>query len=657
MYMKIAMRNVKKSFRDFLIYFLTLMFSVCLFYTFNSFQAQQEMMVLNASQDTMMQSVSIFMMILSVFIVLILAFLILYANNFLIRRRKKEFGLYMLLGMPNQDISKILVFETACIGVVSLISGLFLGICFSQLLAIITARMLEVSVNYHFIFSFSTLLWTIIAFSSIFLFLMFFNARIMRRQKLIELLSANKKQEKQRLQSLPLSVILFIISCAMLATAYYLATSSLLTFAQFMAPILIIGALGTLLFFFSLSGFLLRFIKTNKNLYLRNLNMFVLRQIHARINTNFISMSAVCLMLLLSIGALGTGWNLNTSMALMYERTTPYDMSVSMSGDDPESLDTLQYDASVLKQEHRYNIYEADRSLSDFYAIMDQSKAMAAKMFDRPFPYEVIGYSDYVAFCEQNNMIPKALDDHSYLLITSMLDNLDYLLTLPPHAPITVYGQPFTLAKEAFLLTPYNEASAIAMATVIIQDEFIPEDAQISMRYWNMDFNDPQQILPFQQHLDEQLKDFPPGNSWRTLTRDDVYSNMVSIGVLFTYIGLYLGIVFLMASAVILALQQLSEADENRQRYEILRKIGVEKNMMHRAIFLQIAIYFLLPLGLAVIHSYFGIQAVTGAFSMVFDTGDLLTTSLMTGGVIILIYGSYFLITVQGYKQILFHRS
>ena len=656
MYMKIAMRNVRKSFRDFMIYFLTLMFSVCLFYTFNSFQAQQEMMILNASQNAILQSVSIFMMVLSVFVILILAFLILYANNFLIRRRKKEFGLYMLLGMSNQNISKILILETACIGLVSLISGLLLGICFSQVLAMMTAKMLEVYVNYHFIFSFSTMVWTILAFSTIFLFLMFSNTRTMRKQKLITLLSASKKQEKQRLENLSLSVLLFLIACAMLASVYYLGTKSILTFAQFLIPILVFGALGTLLFFFSLSGFLLRFMKTSKAVYFRNLNMFVLRQIHARINTNFVSMSAVCLMLLLSIGALGTGWNLNSSMASLYERMTPYDMSVYVQGEATKVLDEVHYDASLVSQQHRFKVYASDRNLTDLYDLMDSSMVMA-EMFHRDAPYEVIAYSDYVSFCKQKNIEVQPLPAQKFLLFTSQMDALDYLTTIPANASLSVYGNTLTLAQEAFLWTPYNEKNTYAMAAIIVKDAILPKQAPISASYWNLDVKEETEISALQQQLDTQLMDLIQGQSWQTLTRFEIYSDMISIGVLFTYIGLYLGIVFLMASAVILALQQLSQADENRERYEILRKIGVEQKMMNHSITLQISIYFLLPLSLAILHSYFGIKAVTSAFAMAFGTGNLLMTSLVTGGIIILIYGSYFYITVQGYKRILAYHS
>ena len=175
---RLALHNVRKSYKDYMIYFLTLMFSICLFYTFNSFQAQKEIMSLNDSQSIMLQTLGIFMGILSVFVAIVLAFLVMYANNFLIKRRKKEFGLYMLLGMEKKDISKVLIYETVCIGVVSLGVGLLLGILCSQGLGIFTAHLFSVQVNYNFVFSPSAAIITAISFTIIFLVIMLLNTRV-----------------------------------------------------------------------------------------------------------------------------------------------------------------------------------------------------------------------------------------------------------------------------------------------------------------------------------------------------------------------------------------------------------------------------------------------------------------------------------------------
>lgn len=301
---KLAFRNVKKSYKDYFVYFMTLMFSVCLFYTFNSFSAQEQILNLNASQSTVLQTVGQFMNVLSVFVAIVLAFLILYANNFLIRRRKQEFGVYMLLGMPKRDISKILVYETMAVGVLSLLSGLLLGILCSWLLGLFSAGMLQVAVSFHFIFSLSSAVSTIVSFTVIFIVIMLLNTRVIAKVKLIDLLQAKKKMETTRMRSSWISVLVLLLSLILLGTAYYMATASLQMFAVMLLPILLIGGIGTILFFVSLSGFLIQFIRLSKRTYYRDLHMVVLRQINAKISSASTAMGIVCLMLLLAIGAL-----------------------------------------------------------------------------------------------------------------------------------------------------------------------------------------------------------------------------------------------------------------------------------------------------------------------------------------------------------------
>ena len=212
-----------KSYKDFLIYFLTLAFSVCLFYMFNSFQEQQAVMEVSQSQMEMIKILVYTMKYLSIFIAIVLAFLILYANNFLIRRRKKELGLYMLLGMPKNKISRVLVYETFIIGILSLFTGMLIGIFLSQILTSVTANLFEVSLDYHFIYSNNATILTIFSFSIIFFIVMLFNTFILNRYKLIDLVRAEHIIEHMHIKKVYLSFTLFILSLAILAFTYHKA--------------------------------------------------------------------------------------------------------------------------------------------------------------------------------------------------------------------------------------------------------------------------------------------------------------------------------------------------------------------------------------------------------------------------------------------------
>ena len=223
MYSKIAISNVKKSIRDYTIYFLTLTFGICLFYMFNSVQAQQAVLKLNESQRSMMHLMSVIINGISVFVAIILGFLIVYANQFLMKRRHKEMGIYLLLGMEKRQVSKILLIETLLIGVFALIAGLVAGVFLSQGLAMLTAKMFAVQMKeFKFVFSQAAFFQTILYFAIIFAIVMIFNGITISKYKLINLLNAAKKNQKARLKNPVLSVILFAISIGILGIAYHL---------------------------------------------------------------------------------------------------------------------------------------------------------------------------------------------------------------------------------------------------------------------------------------------------------------------------------------------------------------------------------------------------------------------------------------------------
>ena len=284
MYTKLALRNVKKSFRDYAIYFLTLMFGVCIFYVFNSIDGQKAMMVITESEETGIETLQMIMSYISIFVSVILGFLIVYANRFLVLRRKKELGIYQVLGMEKGQISRILSIETLLVAIASLAVGLALGILVSQGFALLTASLFEVKLaDFRFVFSLSATLKAILYFGISFVLVIAFNRITIGRQKLLDLLYADRKNEKFRMQRLALSVVVFIASIACLGTAYYLIEKhGAQIYDELLIAAIILGIIGTFLFFFSLSGFFLKVVQQNKKLYLNGLNMFVLRQMQQR---------------------------------------------------------------------------------------------------------------------------------------------------------------------------------------------------------------------------------------------------------------------------------------------------------------------------------------------------------------------------------------
>ena len=210
---KIAIKNVKRSFKDYIVYFLTLMLSVSIFFVFNSIDSPSPALAISDSQRQLMDFFGKAISVLSIFISIVLGFLIVYANGFMIKRRKKEFGTYLLLGMSKKKVSLILTIETLIVGLSSLVSGLIVGTFASQFMTNLIAKQLEIRLDkFLFTFSFSTCIETIISFGIIFLSVMVFNILSLSRCKLINLLYASKFNQKLKIKKLWLTVTLFIIS-------------------------------------------------------------------------------------------------------------------------------------------------------------------------------------------------------------------------------------------------------------------------------------------------------------------------------------------------------------------------------------------------------------------------------------------------------------
>lgn len=671
MYFRLAVKNVKKSFRDYMIYFLTLAFAICLFYSFNSFQAQQAVMELSQSQHEIIESVQGLIKTLSMFVAVVLGFLIIYANNFLIKRRKKELGLYTLLGMPKHHISRVLVYETFMIGLLSLIAGLLAGLFVSQLLTIITANLFEAALNYSFIFSTDATKMTIIAFAMIFFIIMIFNIFILNRYQLIDLLTADKKNETLKAKNIYLSILMFLLSLVILGFTYWYALSegmNALMQLQIIAPA---GIIGTILFFMALSGFLLKFVQSSKKLYYRKLNMFVLRQINASINSNFVSMSIVCIMLLFSIGALATGTNLNRTINSTIQLATPFDCSYGVydsAYNDKDYLidlsnlkEDLKIDNRDIQEEYFIHDYRSDITFASFKPYVDDS-IVPDDQFEEEF--EVIPLSEMNIMRKVYGLEPLTLKPGEALMFTSselIRDVVDDIVVEQP--TFTLYGHSLRLRGERpemiNLGTTLNTSTTLI--GVCVADELIPADAELYSMYWNVNLKDGVDQEQFSEMVNQRVSEYNKTNDGEeskqympsaSTSAQAVQENSKGLSVIMTYIGLYLGLIFLLASAVILALQQLSQATDNKHRYQILNKIGAEKRMISQSVFLQLSIYFFMPLLLAIVHSVVGIQVVN-SIVVVFGKSDLFLSSLVTGGMILLIYGAYFLFTYFGYRHIL----
>ncbi|WP_182200441.1 ABC transporter permease [Paraliobacillus salinarum] len=657
MYSKLSLRNIKRSVRDYTIYFLTITFAVCLFYSFNSLHAQQAMLKISTSQEDMLQNLTNMIGAISVFISVVLAFLIIYANGFLIRRRKKELGMYMTLGMSKFHISRILVIETLFIGLISLVIGIALGVLVSQGLSILTAALFEVDLKaYTFVFSGDATVKTILYFGIIFLFVMAFNVFIINRYKLIDLLTASKKNQHVKLRKTSTAISIFILSIILIGTAYSLMLKYGLLESMTLVWISVgLGAIGTFLFFFSLSGFLLNLFKKNEKLYYKDINMFVLRQINSKVNTTFISMTIICLMLFFTMGVLSTGFSLKNSLEKDLTVTTPYDATFYVYHYDEEqqeandmfnSLQLEQYGDTVT-----YSEYDTGEGINSYLLNYADSES---KDLLKGMPLYAIKQSSYQKLMELQGKDPISLKHDETLFLTNkkeMTNTIERFLN--KENEVEIANKTYTIASEGYQFTSVKtDIMALEFFVAVLPDAVVKDMSAITT-VANLQYDVEKQTADaaIYQTL-ETYNDKYQGDLYLLgMTKTLAYESASGTSTTVVYIGVYLGIVFLISSAAILALQQLSEASDNMVRYDTLKKIGVTKAEVNKSIFRQIFIYFMMPLSLAIIHSIFGIIVVNDALAVA-GQASVLVPSLLTAGVIVLVYGGYFIATYSGYKSI-----
>ena len=676
MLFKISFKNIVKSIKDYLIYFFTLVLGVAIFYVFNSIDKQTVMMDVTKRTSEVIDLMTNMLSGCSVFVSIILGFLVIYASRFLIKRRNKEFGIYLTLGMSKRKISTILFLETLIIGVFSLFVGLVLGFVLSQFMSLLVANMFDANLTkFQFVFSKSACIKTLIYFGLIYFLVMIFNTINISKCKLIDLLHANKKSEKVKLKNPVICTIIFIISASVLSYAYYLVTGGvedLQSAEQIYLPI-ILGLVSTFFIFWSLSGLLLKIFMNIKGVYYKGLNSFTLRQFSSKINTTVFSMTIICIMLFITICVLSSSLSIKNSMTANLDKLSPVDVQFSkvLSIDDDNQEIKSDFNLSVIETLEK-NGFDTDKNLDDItpFSIYKSSDLTLGKFLgsrlekvEKQFKYLKYGREESIVTISDYNKIAKlygnkeySLEDNEYLVIA----DFDSMITLRNEA--LKEGETITIGSRDYV-PKYKKCQDgfIEISSNHINDGIIivPDDAIIGARleYKGLIANYKSTNKKDKIATDEKLRKVIE-STWNKTSLTSMNSKLdiaeasIGLGALVTFIGLYLGIIFLISSAAILALKELSESSDNKERFRMLRRIGTDEKLINKTLFRQIAIFFMFPLVIAIIHSIFGIKFA--AFILeTFGRDKLLPSIIMTAIFIIVIYGGYFFITYFCSKNII----
>lgn len=564
MLFKMSVKNIRRSFKDYTIYFFTLILGVAVFYVFNALGSQTVMLKLSNTMYEILELMNRILSGVSVFVSCILGALILYASRFLIKRRKKEFGIYLTLGMSKYKISRILFMETLLIGLLSLAVGLAAGVLVSQCMSVVVANLFDADMTrFRFVFSGAACLKTCGYFAIMYVLVMIFNSFNISRCRLVELIQADRKNERVKMKNPWVCTVVFLVAAALLGTAYWMVTAGVfdMNVADHIYVPVVMGCIGTFLVFWSLSGLLLRIFTGIRRVYYRGVNSFVLRQFANKINTTVVSITVICLMLFMTIG--------------------DYNRIARLYGKDTYELKKDQY---MVIADYKQMVLVRNIPLG-----RGQSLEINGKKY-----------------------IPK-----------------------------------YRECQEGFVELAAQQLNG---GIVLVPDGAVTKDQSsvwgISGNYKAADREGKQeQEKRLNKVIKKEQKDAKDTKDWVSVnTRLDIAQSSVGLGALVTFVALYLGIIFLISSAAILALKELSESADNRQRYDMLRKIGVDEKDIHKALFKQIGIYFAFPLLLAVIHSIVGIRFIHILLETM-GVSFMLASVGMTAVLLIVVYGGYFILT------------
>lgn len=658
MYIKVILENIKKNLKDYVIYFVTLAIVIGIFYSFNAIQSQKALGDLSITMSIFYESMNKYIMVLSVALAIIMAFLIVYANQFILKRRKKELGIYFILGMKKKRVSSILVGEIFIIGLVALIVGLTLGVGISQVLSVICIKMFQANVEaFEILFSVQAMKKTIIYFGIIYIIVILMNIRNISKLKLIDLILANRKNERFDEYNKKVYIGMFVLAVGILGIIGYMVYYSTSILKLNIGLVMLLITISTMLLFFSITSVVIIFIKQKSSIYYKKLNMFVLRQMGSKLQSNFISMTVVTILLMLTICIISTGISIALTMNENAKEATPYDMSVIVNNTNTEDMDVYQ---RVLDEDIPLNKYlkswtQITQYSSEFkYRDLFLGKEIELWGIDKNIPdlgMIVVLVSDYNKALKLQGVEEISLNDNEFL-INCNYKGTRHIVENFMNAKDSITIDNITLKlRNKVCLTNTITLTGVGnndRGTIIVPDsmkEHLKREYDILLGQYNEGVVSDEVV----SQLGKLVVDLSKG--FRYNTKSMMYEFYYGGTALISFLCCYIGFVFLLICVALLALQQLCQTTDNIYRYGMLRKLGATPKIINKALFKQVSTYFFMPLVIGGGYSLVGIKKMIEIVES-FLNMNIAVNMIFTIIVFLVIYGTYFIITYLSCKRI-----
>lgn len=677
LYIKLAWGNLRRALKDFAVYFVTLMLSVSLFYSFNTLTNQAFFVELSSSTSRLVLRMAVLITGLSIFLMIVIGILIVYANVFFMRRRVREFATYLLLGMKKSSLAFVILIENFIVGICALIVGLLVGVVVSQFSSLAVLKLFNSPVErFHFLLVPQAVIFTACMFGVVFVLSTLCATFVISRTRLSVLFRSSFASDRFKIKNPWITLVLFVVSVLLIAQAYRMFSYEVLT-ANDGGTFLYCTALvvlGTALFFYSVSTAFTQIARAIKPLYYRGLNLYVVRQFASRINSSWISMTMICATIFIALCTLSIGFTAVASIRTQESLMAPTDFFadfICKDGYEPEQTDKL---VSLMAQEipswnttvrgtarlTSYTLGEADNVYTIANLISDCGLSKEQAIDGVPIdvavnPVYFVGCSEYNRFRALAGLQPIELGDNEvrFASYPGLADQTDSLASS---------GKTITLADKYHnvRIKPKLKLSDLAglssnPCSLIVPDSWVhtmkPRQTRLFAQFYasskevNEQFS--QELADSNKHAQGILGQ---NNAYHlhvmnTALRYEMLEAALAIRVMGTFVAVYTGIILLITSAAILSIQQLSELSYMRESYTKLLQLGATRASCSGTIFTQLGIWFMLPCSLAISHAFCVMKEMDALYTIMGADTEAKQWLFITAGIVLAIYALYLLMT------------
>ena len=666
---KLSFRNAKRQARDYVIYFITVIISVALMFSFNSIAVSNDIKELSTYMEYFSKAITG----ISIIIILVMAWLINYCMRFMLEKRSKEFGTYQILGIEKKSISNMFTLENLIIGAIAFIIGIIVGTFLYQIFTSIIMNLFSRAYKIDITFDLKAVGMTAIYFFGIFGLVLLNCRRKIKKTKVYDLLYADKKNENNIIRNSKGNIIIFILSILLLVGALIITHKEFSNASNMGGRNILIAIImlivGIYLFYISLSSFIVKRYLNNKSRKYKKDNMFLYRNLTSKINTMSVSIGTIALMFTIIIIGGNVALLMNNMLSNEIEMGYPFEIMVSSAdGDFSKYKEYIEANAEV-KDLYEYRIYNIkktgiskafDGTKFEGAGVEEIDTVISLKDYNKL--REILGYEkvsmqddEIIINClktvkapldnyiKENNNIKVVGNDVTIKEIRG--ENLAqvgfngyyYLIIVPDSLIPKVEQEDSNLRNEVgdsyYLDFPYN---LVATTEEMTDEKFYDE-------LCNFILTEEKQITG---DLNGEEKEYTMEISLGNVqTKGERMSQAKSFYAIISFLAFYIALVFVMATATLLAIQQLSDSEKYKYRYELLKKLGMDESQMNRTIFKQLFFYFVTPIILPIIISIPATLSVASIFTIAVTWEEILRNMLIVFGMLILVYGIYFIAT------------